>query len=477
MRYIIEKRYRLCGWDKLPYAVVDRKYAYAHFVSKEDMEALLLCDGKTDFSRPSVPDALLARLEKYKKRGVIRLCEEGEELSPSQKYRLYPSRYMESIHWSVTGRCNSRCKHCYMSAADAKYGELPHEQVMKIIEDMGRCGVLSCSLTGGEALVRSDFWDIIDALIAQDIMIRGIYSNGLLVNERFLEGLKARGLKVPIYLSYDGVGYHDWLRGIDGAETAVRRAFELCQREGFPTGSVMCVWKDNRHVIRDTIRYLESVGCSYFKINMISPKGAWKEGNYIKDYGIPEDEVLDLCSDCLDMFYQDLPKMEVTVGSFFSSDGRMPDEYMIPVFHVCESVEKAKLCAHARNTMYISPEGRAMFCLSFSGADEEFQRQFPLVQEEGIANCLNDSRYQELLYTSASEIFAHNEKCHDCRYQRFCLGGCRATAMSYHSADILSVDEFACRMFREGWIKKIQEKVTRLRPSAKCPALTLMEKM
>ena len=130
MYYNIDKRYRLCGWDRLPFAVVDRKTACAYFVRKEEMEALLLCDGKTDLSSSMIPDSTRSLIEKFEKRGVIRQCEAGEELLPEQKYRLYPNRFMRMVYWSITGRCNSRCRHCYMSAPDAKYGEMTHEEVM-----------------------------------------------------------------------------------------------------------------------------------------------------------------------------------------------------------------------------------------------------------------------------------------------------------------------------------------------------------
>ena len=65
---------------------------------------------------------------------------------------------------SITGRCNYRCKHCYLSAPSAKLGELPHETMLEIIEQLAACGVQQVSLTGGEPLVRGDWWQLVDAL-------------------------------------------------------------------------------------------------------------------------------------------------------------------------------------------------------------------------------------------------------------------------------------------------------------------------
>lgn len=54
-----------------------------------------------------------------------------------------------------------------------------------------------------------------------------------------LDALEARGIRPEFNMSFDGVGTHDWLRGIDGAERDVERAFLLCRERGFPTGAEM----------------------------------------------------------------------------------------------------------------------------------------------------------------------------------------------------------------------------------------------
>ena len=142
MYYLLNEQYRLCGWEKLPYAVVDRKYGKPFFVNKQVMDTLEMCNGKIDFSIPIITDEQRELANQLVKEGVISETTNGAELKVIQKYRLYNNRYMNTIHWSVTGRCNCKCKHCYMSAADAKYGELSHEDIMKIVDDMGNCGVL-----------------------------------------------------------------------------------------------------------------------------------------------------------------------------------------------------------------------------------------------------------------------------------------------------------------------------------------------
>ena len=164
MYYRLKKRYRLRGWELLPYALVDMNNGTALFIKPEEMDALKLCNGRVDMDIPLISSDIRKMLPLMEKNGIIEACEPGEDILPEQEYRKYPARYIRTAHWSVTGRCNYRCRHCYMSAPDAKYGELSHEQIMKMVDELSQCGIMNVSLTGGEPLVRSDFLEIVDAL-------------------------------------------------------------------------------------------------------------------------------------------------------------------------------------------------------------------------------------------------------------------------------------------------------------------------
>ncbi|MBQ3394884.1 MAG: radical SAM protein, partial [Synergistaceae bacterium] len=83
--------------------------------------------------------------------------------------------------------------------------EAPHEDIMKIIDMLAECGVMQISLTGGEALIRKDFFEIVDALIERGIIITRIYSNGALVTENVLRELEKRKIRPGFNISFDGV--------------------------------------------------------------------------------------------------------------------------------------------------------------------------------------------------------------------------------------------------------------------------------
>ena len=64
----------------------------------------------------------------------------------------------------LTYRCNNNCRHCYINLAvndqQAKAAELSFMEIKKIIDQSLELGALWCLITGGEPLLREDFFDI-----------------------------------------------------------------------------------------------------------------------------------------------------------------------------------------------------------------------------------------------------------------------------------------------------------------------------
>lgn len=468
MYYKLKEQYQLRGWKFLPNAVVIKGRRDPIFISAKEMQALQLCSGLIDVSLPFISDEIREMLKIIEKNGVIEECEKGDSINPDQEYKLYSSRYIRTVHWSITGCCNYKCKHCYMSAPDAKYGQLSHEQVMDIAKQIIDCGIREVTLTGGEPLVRKDFFEIVDCLIEGGVLIGTIYSNGKLVTDEFLDKLASRGIHPEINMSYDGThGWHDWLRGIDGAGKIAEDAFRRCRKKGFPTGAEMCVHQGNKHLIRETINHLSSLGCRSIKTNPISDVGAWKEGGYGKSMTIKE--LFGIYLDYIPEYYEDGMPLYLQLGGFFMASPKKPESYIIPSLKSCGDPEKVCVCGHARQVMYISAEGRALPCMSLSGMD--IQKNYPLVTETGLVNCITDSSYMSLIETRASVVLEHNEDCRKCEFAKSCLGGCRASALETTPDDIFGKDEACCEIFRGGWTKKIDELMKKIKPEATRPGM------
>ena len=466
MYYKLKPQYLLRGWEKLPYALVDTsRNNRTIFLSKPELDALTLCNGKINCDLPMIPENIRRLFSQIEKSGVIESCEAGDTIFLKQEYRKYPSRYIKTAHWSITGHCNYRCKHCYMSAPEAKYGELSRETVMDLIDQLAACGVMHVSLTGGEPLVRSDFLEIVDALLERDIHITQIYSNGALVNEKLLSSLDNRGIHPAFNMSYDGPGFHDWLRGVDGAETAVDRAFRICREHGFPTGAEMCIHDNNKHLLRDTVNHLGELGCRSLKTNPIGDVGEWKKNGYGQTVSI--EELFELYLDYIPHYYEDGMPLAIQLGGFFSASPQKPEQFDIPLAKGNCNPEKTCICGHARMVMYISADGRALPCMSLSGMD--VQGKFPLITEYGLEKCLTESFYMKFIDTRVSEYLSLHPECQACEYAPYCIGGCRASALETgDGTDLMGRDEVCCRMFLEGYVARTLTLMQKISPKTQC---------
>jgi radical SAM protein with 4Fe4S-binding SPASM domain len=83
-----------------------------------------------------------------------------------------------SAHLDLTYRCNERCVHCYLDHDDR--GELTRQEVFKLLRELACAGTLILTLSGGEPLLRSDFFEILDYARALTFSVK-IKTNGLLI--------------------------------------------------------------------------------------------------------------------------------------------------------------------------------------------------------------------------------------------------------------------------------------------------------
>ncbi len=454
MYYLLDGQYSLRGFQKLPYCLVKRPKNKLCFLNAKTFEAVSLCDGSIDLSLPVITGETRTIVDELEKMGIVHPCEPGAALREGQEYRKYENRYIRTAHWSVTGKCNYRCKHCYMSAPEAKLGELPHETVMDIAAQIADCGIAEVSLTGGEPLVRSDFLEIVDALISRGVQISQIYSNGKLVTAPLLAALDRRGIHPEFNMSYDGdEGWHDWLRGMSGAEEAVLRAFDLCHEMGFPTGAETCLHKGNLHLLRQSMNTLAAHHCRHVKTNPISDTELWSQ--YEADYSISLEELYDAYLDYIPAFFEDGMPITVMLGGFFQCRSGSVEWSIPSVKGGGKPCENAVICGHARQTLYLSPEGRMLPCMPLSA--QPIQQNYPKATEGGLARGLSDSSYMQLISTTLAEYLQQNAECASCEYRWECAGGCRASALQSSPDNIMGPDRAVCQLFYGGYRQKIEK--------------------
>ena len=448
--YILNKGFKLRGWKMLPFGLMQPNPRYTDFFDRELYELVYDLDGQHDIDEEKLTERqkdLLERLLDMK----FALPSDGTQfLDPEQEYRNFPGMYKNSVQWSITGRCNYRCRHCFMSAPDYKGEDLTLEQCKRIVNQLADNGIFSVSITGGEPLINPHFLDILDEMNRRGVHLETLYSNGKLVDEKLLDELEKRKMHPAFHISFDGVRWHDWLRGEEGAETEAVRAFRLLKSRGYQISSSFCLHRHNIGDLRENINFLAELGLVHVKMNVITPSGRWKNET---EHFISLDDAIEAIIEYLPHYFEDGMPVSTQLCTFL--DISKEEGYMrIPAqkFSGQEGSERAYACGVVKNSMYISPKGKVLPCMTLGGTaiDEKFDSML----EKDLGEILSDSFYRDMCLVKMNDCITRNEKCRDCKYRLACGAGCRAQGIGETGLDYYAVDEDVCTFFQHGWFEK-----------------------
>jgi MoaA/NifB/PqqE/SkfB family radical SAM enzyme len=148
------------------------------------------------------------------------------------------------VVWNSTRTCNLTCRHCYMSSDAKKYeGELNTAEAKRFIDDLAEFKVPVLLFSGGEPLLRPDFFEL--AQYAADKGIRPTLStNGTLITAEVAQKIKDIGVGY-VGISLDGLAdVNDKFRGKEGAFELAMAGIKNCVAVGQRVGLRFTI---NRH--------------------------------------------------------------------------------------------------------------------------------------------------------------------------------------------------------------------------------------
>ncbi len=340
------------------------------------------------------------------------------------------------IVWDVTYACNLRCKHCYANAGKPLPDELDTEQAKKAIDIFDRAGVTILAFSGGEPLVRPDFFEL--ARYAAD---KGMYvavaTNGTLITEQMARKMKDAGIKF-VQISVDGATpeTHDEFRGIPGAFERTIKGIKNAVREGFFVEIATTVTKSNYNEIPAIIDLAEELKVNWLMLYNFVPTG---RGKFIIENDLSPEEREEL----LKMIYYKNKDTNVEILSTAPQLARvaLEEEYkektgeiLMPT-HFYNAHLPGKLANLAE---FIGGCGAGRFYMSMR-PNGDFQPCVFLPVKVG--NILKDDFEELWLHNKVLNELRNKDlikECNKCPYRYHC-GGCRARAYGYFG-DYLAPD-------------------------------------
>ncbi len=334
------------------------------------------------------------------------------------------------VKFAVTKKCNLRCRHCHYNAGVSERDELTTEEAKNVIDQVADLwDEVKLTLTGGEALLRSDFFELASYASARVGHV-DLASNGVLIDDNIAQRLRDSGIKQAI-IGFDGVGEaHDKIRGKNSFNRAVEGAKSV-RAAGLDLLISHCITTENPHDFREVFSLANDLGtrtCITFHYIAL---GRGKEN-------LPDAEPDEFFAQNLMDLYEEQQKYRnieicTTTGSQYWVILRRMHSQGLEVPGFFNQVLPG--CRAGKGLFSIRDNGDVMPC--------------PLLQLK-VGN-LRESSLAEIVERKVMrEICEHQNfrgKCRECKHNDIC-GGCRVRAYG-HFNDYLAEDPLCSDFFFE----------------------------
>ncbi len=168
------------------------------------------------------------------------------------------------LMFKMTNRCNSNCEYCAHATGRAHLetkADISKELILKTIRQAAELGVTAISVNGGEPLVRSDIFEIIEEIIGRGI-VPVLMTNGLLLPQMW-EQLGDLGVKYVI-ISFDSLNeaVYEKQRGasFQKAMEGIEAAVKMQEKYGAEIHVSAVLTRDNQDDFVDLIRFMTQRG-------------------------------------------------------------------------------------------------------------------------------------------------------------------------------------------------------------------------
>lgn len=286
----------------------------------------------------------------------------------------------------LTARCNAVCDYCYAIMKPIKNSEeLTASQWASVIDDLYAMGCRMINLMGGEPLLRDDFSEILDYIVAKGIEC-DVNTNCYLVEEN-LEALKKCS---QIFTSVDGdETAHDLNRG-EGSFRRILRGIEIARGAGIPVRINCTMTKHNLHSIDYLIDFADEHDAYLTFTPMVRATEKLKD----RAAGLmPEEE------DAKDMFRR-VKKMKSSTNRITNSDKSLDFfiNYPVPIGTIVQRDSPSNIrnyydkpCPYGRLQFFVISNGDVYSCHNMWNDPETLAKNVILDGTEAAIQFAHDS--------------------------------------------------------------------------------------
>jgi radical SAM protein with 4Fe4S-binding SPASM domain len=319
------------------------------------------------------------------------------------------------VIWNITNRCNLRCDHCYMAAdAHVRPAELSDEETIALVRQMGERGLPALFISGGEPMLRKNFWEILELARSYDVRVT-VSTNCTLMTRDAAKRLKADGVDWIATSLYGPAEFHDAMVGVKGTRDRVVSAIKVLREEGVGVAIKTAISQSTWPYVYDLIAEAKDLDCGLIYFCDLITSGR-SEG---EDAGrIAPEQWRELGDFIVEDILSEESKLEWDIGAMPSFIPFVAEKLLARGIDVSNGLERLKTisaCPVGKGHMNINSEGGIMPC------------QF--AQDWTVGNIREMSLQDAVGELYALDLQESKGACAPvaCEYSRICRG-CRAKA-------------------------------------------------
>ena len=246
-----------------------------------------------------------------------------------------------SVQFDLTYRCNERCIHCYLDHED--HGEMTTAQIRSLFDQLAAAGVFILTLSGGEILLRKDFFEILEYARELTFCVK-LKTNAILIGENEADRLRALAVEtVQISVYSHRPAVHDGITKVPGSLARTLAAIRFLRSKGLRVTIANVLMRNNRQDYAGVQALAAELGAAFTLDPTVTPHIEGDRGLLALNVG----------QDGLKEVFRD----SSLVGNV--------EEYCTPPLAVGESDLDGLPCSAGHTTCYLSPYGDVFPCVQF----------------------------------------------------------------------------------------------------------------
>lgn len=174
-----------------------------------------------------------------------------------------------SVHLDLTYRCNERCVHCYLDHED--HGEMTTAEITGLLDQLAAAGVFFLTLSGGEILMRHDFFEILGHARRLRFSVK-LKTNAVMIRKSRAEAIARLGVEsVQVSLYSHRAEAHDAITKLPGSFRRTVEAARLLVEHGVKVSFANVLMKGNEDDYKGVQALAKSMGVEYKVDPTITP--------------------------------------------------------------------------------------------------------------------------------------------------------------------------------------------------------------